>query len=166
MRYAPLDLERRLPTTTELERDFAALARMPADLERFLAGVPPESLKRRPADGTFSFHEQVWHLRDIELLGYSERLRSLVADEAPFLADLDGDRLAREGDYHARPLPLALDEFRRARAANVERLRSLPRRAFARRGELEGVGCVRLADLVRRWVAHDAGHREELAALR
>ncbi|MCK6446280.1 MAG: DinB family protein [Planctomycetes bacterium] len=166
MPYAAIALDRPMPTVAELARHFASLADMPAELERALARVAPKRRTLRPAEGSFSLHEHVWHLRDIEVLGYRERLRALLVDDAPFLADLDGTRLAVAGDYHARSLEEGLAEFRRVRAENVARLRALPHAAFARRGELEGVGCVSLAELVLRWLAHDAGHREELAALR
>src|SRR5262245_8122269 len=67
-----------------------------------VARTPRSRRLQRPA-GTdaFSLHEQVWHLRDIEVDGYARRFRAVATQDDPFLPDLDGARLAIERDYRS-----------------------------------------------------------------
>ena len=104
-------------------------------------------------------------LRDIEVLGYSHRLRAVALDNQPFLADIDGTRLAAERDYHSLSLEVGVAEFVAARTENIAFLRSLPDCAFERRGEMEAVGCVTLAKLAEMLKNHDAVHRREIQEL-
>ena len=126
-----------------------------------LAGVA----YRRPAAGGFAFVEHAWHLADLEREGYGTRIHRLLTETAPALPDFDGDRIARERDYLAGDVTLALGVFEQARARNIERLAGLDAVALARRGTQEGVGEVTLARLPRMMAAHDAGHAAELLAL-
>lgn len=152
----------------EIRARIDALERMPAFLRDAVAGRTDDELRARPAqdaDG-FSLHEHAWHLRDLEVIGYSRRIRAVVADESTFLPDVDGTKLASERGYSSLPLADALADFERERAANVAFLRGLPFEAFERRGDLEGVGCISLAGLLERWCDHDRVHRSEIDALR
>lgn len=151
----------------EIAARIDALERMPEFLRATLDDTSESRRRARPGPepDAFSLHEHVWHLRDIETLGYSARVRAIAREDDPFLPDLDGTRLALERAYLGAPLEPALREFERERAANVALLRALPLEAYERRGELEGVGCVSLADLLDRWCDHDAVHRREIAGL-
>lgn len=155
------------PTRPQIARLVDALERMPAFLRRALDGRGDTRSRTRPGPepDAFSLHEHAWHLRDLEVVGYSARLRRLATEEQPLLPDVDGTALAVERDYLALPLAEALADFERERAANVARLRALPLAAFERHGELEGVGCITLAQLLERWCDHDAAHRREISAL-
>jgi hypothetical protein len=166
MKYAELERGATLPTEATLRERFDELARMPALLAEVVARTSDGARRTRPAPDAFSLHEHVWHLRDIEVLGYSRRLRALANESEPFLADLDGTRLAVEGRYHELPLERGLAEFVEARESNRAFARLLPLASFGRRGEMEGVGCLTLAELIELWRNHDAGHADELAAFR
>src|SRR5260370_1279109 len=75
---------------------------------------------------------------------------------------------ARGGGARAEgtlPLGPPLEAFAAARAANLGLLRSLDEAEWAREGQQDGVGPVRLLDLPRMMAEHDAGHREEVLAL-
>jgi len=165
MKYAALELEAKLPTPAELDRRLAALERMPALLETSVLERERDERRAQPAPEAFSLHEHVWHLRDIEVLGYVRRLRALAHEAEPFLPDIDGTQLARERRYLELPLEQGLAEFRAAREENVAFVRSLPHAVLGRRGEMEGTGCLTLASLIEMWCNHDAGHEAEIAAL-
>jgi len=140
---------------------------MPAQLEGVLAGLSEIQLRHKPGPeaDAFSLAEQVHHLRDIEVEGYSRRLRRMLAEETPFLPDIDGTRLAVERAYNQNPLAPAFDEFAAARRANIELLRRLTPADLSRSGEMEGLGRITLAQLLVMWRNHDAVHRAELQEL-
>lgn len=140
---------------------------MPAHLEGVLAGLSEAQLRHKPGTeaDAFSLAQHVHHLRDIEVEGYSRRLRRMLAEENPALPDIDGTRLAVEGAYNQKPLSPALDDFVAARRANVELLRRLTPADLSRSGEMEGVGRITLAQLLEMWRNHDAAHRVELQEL-
>ena len=105
------------------------------------------------------------HLRDIDVDGYEQRVLRILAEENPFLPDVDGAKLAAERDYNAQPVTPALEAFAESRARSIARLRALSDADFERTGELEGVGRVTLRELLQRWLEHDAGHVKEMEAL-
>jgi hypothetical protein len=143
----------------------AALSLMPDALERRLAGLSEVQLRFKPGADSFSLQENVYHLRDIEIEGYSVRLRRLMQEENPRLPDLDGTALARERRYNEQPLAPALAAFLAARRANLELLSSVHATDLSRRGHLETVGKISLERLLELWVEHDNGHLKELDEL-
>jgi hypothetical protein len=143
----------------------ATLREMPEVLARAAVVLGPEAIRRPGPDGSFSLVEHAWHLADLEREGYGERLRRLLTETDPHLPDFDGARIARERDYPSLPFEEGLRTFRRARALNLSTLRALPPSSWSRGGTQEGVGRLCLADVPRLMAEHDAGHREETAAL-
>jgi hypothetical protein len=143
----------------------AALAEMPELVARAGSSFDAETLRRQGPDGAFSLVEHAWHLADLERLGYAERLRRLVTEAEPALADFDGARVARERDYRSLSFAEGVQAFHEARARNLAVLRGLPATAWSRAGTQEGVGRVRLADVPHMMAEHDAGHRAEIETL-
>jgi hypothetical protein len=143
----------------------AALSLMPDALERRLTGLGEAELQFKPGADSFSLLENVCHLRDIEVEGYSVRLRRLLREEHPRLPDLDGTALAHERRYNEQPLAPALAAFLAARRANLELLRDVRTADLDRRGQLETVGEITLRRLLELWVEHDGGHLKELDEL-
>jgi hypothetical protein len=141
------------------------LAAMPQTVREIIGGRSAEQLSHKPAPEVFSLRENVLHLRDIDVEGYEQRVIRMLAEEEPFLPDVDGAKLARERDYNAQPLAPALEAFAASRARSVARLRALREEDFQRTAELEGVGRVTLGELLQRWLEHDAGHVKEMEAL-
>lgn len=114
----------------------------------------------------FSALENICHLRDLELQGYTQRIKRILAESDPALADFDGARVAAEGSYHNEQPDVALKVFQKARRENVELLRALAPEQLEREGTLAGAGKIslkRLAELMRE---HDEGHLEDLRVLK
>ena len=143
----------------------ARLERMPGELRAAAARLGEDHALDAPPGGGFSLVEQAWHLADLEREGFGARITRLLEEEAPFLPDFDGARIARERDYRSRSLEEGLSGFAAARAANLSRLRSVPEAAWQRTGTQEGVGTVTLGDVPRLMLEHDDSHRREIAAL-
>jgi hypothetical protein len=141
------------------------LAAMPQTVREIVGGRSNDDLSRRPPGDYFSLRENVLHLRDIDVEGYEPRVVRILAEENPFLADIDGAKLAVERDYNTQPLGPALEAFAASRARSIARLRALRDADFERTAELEGVGRVTLRELLQRWLEHDAGHVAEMEAL-
>jgi hypothetical protein len=142
---------------------FATLRAFPQQLRELIARVPPERLRMRGADGTFAAVEQAWHLADLEVEGYGERIRRIEAEDEPELADFRGDAIAEERKYRELELEPALVRFEEARSRNVDALENA--RDRNRAGHQEGVGRVTLARIAEMMAEHDAGHAAELHAL-
>ena len=149
----------------DLETLLLTLESTPALLARAAEGLTAADWTCR-ADGTgFSLVENVWHLADLEREGYGTRIRRILSENEPTLANFDGDRIARERAYQQRPLAEGLSAFATARARNLERLRGLSGSEWSRTGLQEGVGRVRLADIPRMMAEHDRSHTEDVRAL-
>jgi DinB superfamily len=146
----------------EFNEQLDRLIRTPREIAKFLSGVSAESIRIRPTSEEFSILESVCHLRDIEVEGYSVRIRRLLKENNPQLPDIDGSRLATERDYNSQRLDPALEAFATARESNVEILRRANQNDLNRRGVLEGVGEITLHSILAMMVEHDEGHLDEL----
>ncbi|HYC60430.1 MAG TPA: DinB family protein [Thermoanaerobaculia bacterium] len=141
------------------------LRTFPSTLRTMLESVPPELLTKRSAAGFFSCVENAWHLADLEVEGYGERLRRLLAEESPSLPDFRGDVIAEERDYNRLQLAPALERFERARSENLALIDAASDEDKKRIGEQEGVGTVTFERVVAMMREHDQSHAEELKSL-
>jgi len=155
MRYMLLDRR-------EQEELLAELASMPDLLEERFGDIEGDRAARRPGENQFAPVEHCWHLADLEVEGFGERIRRLSAETEPALPDFDGGRLAEERRYRTRSLEEGIATFRAARRENLRRLRSLTPEQWLRRGTQDGVGPVSLCDLPAMMAEHDAAHRREI----
>jgi hypothetical protein len=150
--------------------DFPALLdflhETPNTLARLIDGLSLAELRFRNSEVEFSALENLCHLRDLELQGYTPRIRCMLDESDPVLADFNGTRVAAEGNYNSQQPDLALQTFQTARSENVQKLRSLTAEQRKREGTLEGVGRITLRRLAEMMREHDEGHIEDLRVLR
>jgi hypothetical protein len=148
------------------ERDelLSRLEAMTDFLEGAFGALSDADAVRPGPNGTFSPVEQCWHLADLEREGFGARIERLLGEDEPVLPDFDGDQIARDRNYRSRALADGLRSFRKARADNVARLRSVGDAAWTRSGTQEGVGRITLRDVPALAAAHDASHRSEIEA--
>jgi DinB superfamily len=140
------------------------LAAMPDFLEVTFGQLEQAQAIERGSHGEPSPVEQCWHLADLEREAYAVRIRRLLAETNPMLPDFDGTQVARERNYLARPLDVAIVAFREARAANLAALRQVEAGDWLRAGVQEGVGPVALCDIPDMMDQHDEAHRSEIEA--
>jgi hypothetical protein len=145
--------------------DLEHLATFPALVRAYVASVPEGRWRERPGAGGFAMVEQAWHLADLEHEGFGERIVRLMRDPEPELPDFRGQQVAQARRYLELEMAPALERFAAARAANVERLRSLSPDGWQRSGRQEGVGLVTMEQVVARMAAHDREHAGEIEAL-
>src|SRR5262245_14650347 len=105
----------------------------PALLRATVAKVPADAMKWRPAPGKWSAHEVVVHCADSETNAVG-RLRYVLTEKEALIVGYDQDVWARDLDYHAQPLDLALAVVDAVRANTAHLLRRLPPEAFAKTG--------------------------------
>jgi len=150
---------------TDKEFQRMVLQKAPEIIRQLVSGLPDKSLTWKPSDTEFSILEHMCHLRDIEKEGYQVRLHKLLTEEQPFLADIDGDRLAEQRSYNSQNFDQALDAFARTRSANIETIRAMPIDALQRIGVFQNVGTINLEQLLLMMREHDEEHRRSLAEL-
>ena len=149
----------------DLESLLLTLESTPALLVRAAEKMTEDQIRREPAGGGFSFVENVWHLADLEREGYGVRIRRILCEEEPYLADFEGDRIAREREYRKLDLAEGLAAFAIARNRNVRKLRSIHNTDWNRRGHQDNFGTISLSDVPRMMVEHDRAHSTEIADL-
>lgn len=142
---------------------FDDLRAFPARVRELIGSAPDGQLRTRARDGSFALVEHAWHLADLEVEGYGERIRRLLEEDEPYLPDFRGDILAEERKYVSLEVEPALRRFADARAANLAQLERVTE--WQRGGEQEGVGRVTLARVAEMMREHDASHDAELRAL-
>ena len=146
------------------EKLMAALRSMPDLLAESFSDLPPSLHTASGPGGGFSPVEHVWHLADLEQMGFAERIRRLRTESHPMLPDFAGNVIACERGYKSLPLSEGIAAFREARQRNLSALESLGQEEWTRQGEQEGVGPVSLCDLPSMMAEHDSAHREEIEA--
>jgi len=154
----------RVATLQALSEARAYLAGTADAVRALAAALPATAGYALPAGGGFSLGAQLWHLADIEELGWVPRFERVLAETRPRLPGVDGDRLAVERRYQERPWRGAARRFVAQRGRSLRALGRLDAAmlalplVFAGRASTAG-------DLLAAMLAHDHEHRLEMAAL-
>ena len=148
-----------------LDEAIAKLSAVPQQVEDAVRELSEEQLSWKPTE-LFSIRENVLHLRDVDVLGYEKRLRLMLTEDYPVLADLDGAKLAMERNYNAQPIQQALDDLKRSRGLSMQRLRGTSRQDLNRKAEMQGAGWIDVQQLLKMWMEHDRDHIADLLKLR
>lgn len=158
----PLLTGARVVDAAALEAARRYLAGTAEAVRLLLAALTDDTAYAAPADGRFSLAQHLWHLADLEEEAWVPRWHRLLTETRPRLPGFDGDRIARERNYQARPWRGAGRRFiaQRRRALGLLARCSPTQLAlpvlFANRRSSGG-------DLLAAMVAHDTEHREEMA---
>ncbi|HME91530.1 MAG TPA: DinB family protein [Myxococcaceae bacterium] len=150
-------------TPAEVQELGNKLEETPGNIRKLISNVPDSELRWKRSPAYFSILENICHLRDIELEGYTVRLQKLLRETKPLLADIKGDQLAIERKYNEQPLEPALAAFASGRLANVRLIRGLSEEQLRRTGTLETVGQITLEKLLQMILEHDEDHLEQMA---
>lgn len=142
------------------------LSETPARAVELTQGLSQEQLSRRVHPDFFSLRENVLHLRDIDVEGYEPRIRRILSEVCPLLADVNGAQLAIERKYNEQPLDPALADLLLTRATSMERLRACTEADLERTAEMQGAGIVTLRRLLEMWIQHDTDHLTDMVQLR
>ncbi len=150
-------------TTAERQILVEQYANGPTRLREALATVPADAMQWRPKAGEWSAHEVVVHCADSETQAAS-RIRVLVAEKEPVILGYDQETWARDFDYHAHPVELALAAVDAVRANTAALLRRLPERVWQREGRHSESGRYTAEDWLRIYAEHLEGHARQIEA--
>jgi len=128
-------------------------------------GVAGPELDFKPEGGTLSIRQIVCHLSDAEAVAVM-RLRHVIAEDNPPLANFDGDAWAVKLDYSRRKISQPLETCRRLRTENYELLKEMPEEVFSRIGTHSKDGVLTLRQLVEGGAKHLEEHVREIQTIR
>lgn len=139
------------------------LRRSMADLVREVQQMPDDAASWRPAEGEWSQHETLTHLRDVERLIFLDRIRRVATEEDPLLPLVD------EATHHAEhwnpdePVASVLGDLTHDRAEICEWLEKTD---WSRRGVHETRGPVSLEWLADYTLGHTWEHMSQILRVR
>jgi len=133
---------------------FAPLIRDSATVwERLLADA---AAAERPRPGVWSTLEYGAHVRDVHLV-FAERVRLMLAEDAPNFANWDQDATAVEKRYHQADPAVVAEELLEAAATAAGLYDDVPPEAWGRRG-LRSNGSEFTIETLGRYHLHDIVH--------
>ena len=126
-------------------------------MERLIKGVPPSTLRKRPAADKWSASDIVAHLGDAEIvIGF--RLRLILGAPGAPIAAYDQDSWVTSGHYENRDPRKSVQQFRVAREANLGLLKSLRPEQWKHYGMHSERGRETIELMVRMTAGHDINH--------
>jgi hypothetical protein len=114
--------------------------------------IPVELRGRRSAPAVWSPNAYCAHMADAAEL-IEGRVRRVATEDGPFLAGYDQDDAAEQGRFDERPLEPSLERIDAAVSRFVDVVSNLDDVGWARSGNHEEAGAIRLVD-----IAHDMPH--------
>src|SRR5437660_9896573 len=111
----------------------------PRRLRAALATVPAAAMQWRPKPGEWSAHEVIVHCADSETQS-SSRIRILMCDKNPVIQGYYQAQWARDLDYHAHLIDVALATLHAVRAHTTVLIRRLPDGSCTRQGRHTACG--------------------------
>jgi hypothetical protein len=136
----------------------------PKKLAVLLKGKKKPQLTRRPAPGKWSVAEIVAHLADAEI-AISWRLRQILSKDGVALQAYDQDSWAAAFNYGRRDPKDSLAQYTALRNANVELLKSVPRKLWENHGMHAERGRETVTHMVRLAAGHDLNHLQQIEAI-
>jgi hypothetical protein len=136
----------------------------PKKLAALLKGKKKPQLTRRPAPGKWSVAEIVAHLADAEI-AISWRLRQILSTDGVALQAYDQDSWAAAFNYVRRDPKDSLAQYAALRNANVELLKSVPRKLWGNHGMHAERGRETVTHMVRLAAGHDLNHLQQIEAI-
>jgi DinB superfamily len=147
----------------EARRDALILkyAEGPARLRAAWASVPEEARQWRPAPEKWSAHEVVVHCADSET-NAAQRIRYVLAEKEATIVGYDQEAWARDFDYHAHPVEVALLTVEAVRANTAALLRRLPASAWSKVGRHSEHGRYSAEDWLGIYADHVHNHASQI----
>jgi hypothetical protein len=142
------------------------LESMPLSLLESRNGLTRVDMAWKPSDHEYSILEHLRHLRDVETQRHGVRICRMLAADQPWLMAAYCDALAEQGQYHEQHALAVINDFFKARLANVQRINALLSKHPAREHTATHLDPARIVDAVRAMTAHDHKHLETVRGIR
>ena len=148
----------------DYDKTLEILKRTPAVLEQLLSGLSQDWYVHNEGAETWSPYDVIGHFIHGEKTDWLERTEIILSNAAdktfiPF------DRFAQMGESNQKSIEELLQEFKRLREANLEKLQALEisERDLNKKGIHPELGEVSLKQLLASWVVHDLGHIAQIS---
>jgi len=141
-----------------------ALERAPALVIPLVRQASGEIVKRRPAPGEWSIHENACHLAEVHPL-FFRRLDLMLAENDPQIVSYDPGRDDPDDALLKLDLDDSLRRFEQDRAKLVERLRALAPKDWARTARHEEYNSYSIFTMFRHLALHDFHHAYRIEEL-
>jgi hypothetical protein len=151
-----------MPTSTEAL--IAALERAPALVVPLVRQADPAVLKRRPAPGEWSIHENACHLAEVHPL-FDRRLDLMLAETNPEIKSYDPGRDDPDDALLKLDLEDALRRFTHDRGRLVARLRALRPEDWMRTARHDEYNAYSIFTMFRHLALHDFHHAYRIEEL-
>ncbi len=135
------------------------------DLVKAYWGLSQEHLHAKPADGSWTLHQNAIHMLDSDLIG-SDRMKRIACMELPLLIGYDETAFSKLPGTDKLNTFTACEMFQKNRQMTATILRCLPDEAFARAGIHNEYGKVTLEVMISKYVDHLNHHLKFIAAKR
>ncbi|HTO12864.1 MAG TPA: DinB family protein [Candidatus Binatia bacterium] len=142
----------------------AALERAPALVIPLVRQAHPDILKRRPAPGEWSIHENACHLAEVHPL-FFRRLDLMLSEANPMIASYDPGRDDPEDALLKLDLADSLRRFQEDRARLVTRLRGLRPGDWTRTARHDEYNAYSIFAMFRHLALHDFHHAYRIEEL-
>jgi DinB family protein len=142
----------------------AALERAPAIVIPLVRQVDPQILKRRPAPGEWSIHENACHLAEVHPL-FCQRLDLMLAETDPPIKSYDPGRDDPDDALLKLDLDESLRRFENDRGRLVARLRELRPDHWTRTARHDEYNSYSILTMFRHLALHDFHHAYRIEEL-
>ena len=133
-------------------------------LRRYARDIPVDALRRRPAPDKWSGVEIIAHLADVEIvMGW--RFRLILAHDGVAVQAFNQDEWVRSLRYQDTDPAESVDQFERARKANLQLLRRVDPSRLENHGVHPERGRETVAELIRLVAGHDLNHLAQLESV-
>ena len=153
-----------MSTKAATEALIAALERAPAVVIPLVRQAAPAILKRRPAPGEWSIHENACHLAEVHPL-FVRRLDLMLAETDPAIISYDPGRDDPEDALLKLDLDASLRRFEEDRGRIVARLRTLTPAEWARTARHDEYNAYSIFIMFRHLALHDFDHAYRIEEL-
>ena len=136
-----------------------------AELVRAYWGLSHEHLHTKPADGSWTLHQNAIHMLDSDLIA-SDRMKRIACMDNPLLCGYDETGFSSlPGSEKLNPFA-ACEMFQKNRVMTATILRALPDATFQRTGIHTESGKVSLAEIIDKYIYHLSHHLVHIAKKR
>ena len=151
-------------TTAPIHELTAALERAPSIVIPLVRQAHPEIVKRRPAPGEWSIHENAVHLAQVHPL-FFQRLDVMLAESNPVIRSYDPGRDDPDDALLTLDLADAMRRFDKDRTRLVARLRTLRPEDWARTAQHDEYNSYSMFTMFRHLALHDFHHAYRIEEL-
>lgn len=141
-----------------------ALAGSQSAISALLGALPDAAARWRPGPAEWSIQEVLGHLIEAEQRGFGGRIRLMLEQTNPQLADWDPEAVGRARDDNSREMRVMLAEFNALRHEGVALIRRMEPQQLERLAQHPYIGSVRVQDLLYEWIFHDCDHLRQMHA--